>query len=319
MKWNRFAKFAWLVVGYNILVILWGAFVRASGSGAGCGSHWPLCNGEVIPMNPGTERLIEFTHRTMSGVALVLVVGLIVWAFRNYSWGRVRYGALASGFFILTEALLGASLVLFGWVGMDQSVMRVYSMGLHLVNTFLLLAAMTLTAWWASEGNAIQLRGQSARVLPLAVALLGVIAVGMSGAVTALGDTLFPAASLAQGIQQDLNPTAHFLIQLRVIHPLMAIGVGAYLMLLTVWLTNPDVALTRPFAVALRLLVAAQWIAGLVNIVLLAPIWMQIAHLLLADLVWIVLLLFAACMLAAKQTGVNQTVPTGHTAGAPAE
>jgi heme A synthase len=319
MKLNRFAKFAWFVVGYNILVILWGAFVRASGSGAGCGSHWPLCNGEVIPMNPGTERIIEFTHRTMSGVALVLVVGLIVWAFRSYLWGRVRYGALASGFFILTEALLGASLVLFGWVGMDQSVMRVYSMGLHLVNTFLLLAAMTLTAWWASEGNAIQLRGPSARVLPLAVALLGAIAVGMSGAVTALGDTLFPAASLAQGIQQDLNPTAHFLIQLRVIHPLIAIGVGAYLMLLTVWLTNPHVALTRRLAVALRFLVAAQWMAGFVNIVLLAPIWMQIVHLLLADLVWIVLILFAACLLAAKQTSMSQTIAAGHTAGAPAE
>jgi heme A synthase len=319
MKLNRFAKFAWLVVGYNILVILWGAFVRASGSGAGCGSHWPLCNGEVIPMNPGTERIIEFTHRTMSGVALVLVVGLIVWAFRSYPWGRVRYAALASGFFILTEALLGASLVLFGWVGMDQSVMRVYSMGLHLVNTFLLLAAMTLTAWWASEGNAIQLRGQPARVLALAVALLGVIVVGMSGAVTALGDTLFPAASLAQGIQQDLNPTAHFLVQLRVIHPLIAIGVGAYLMFLTVILTNTRVALTRPFAVALRLLVAAQWIAGVVNIVLLAPIGMQIAHLLLADLVWIVLILFAACMLAAKQTSVNQAVPSERAVGAPAE
>jgi heme A synthase len=319
MKLNRFAKFAWLVVGYNILVILWGAFVRASGSGAGCGSHWPLCNGEVIPMNPGTERIIEFTHRTMSGVALVLVVGLIVWAFRSYPWGRVRYAALASGFFILTEALLGASLVLFGWVGMDQSVMRVYSMGLHLVNTFLLLAAMTLTAWWASEGNAIQLRGQPARVLALAVALLGVIVVGMSGAVTALGDTLFPAASLAQGIQQDLNPTAHFLVQLRVIHPLIAIGVGAYLMFLTVILTNTRVALTRPFAVALRLLVAAQWIAGVVNIVLLAPIWMQIAHLLLADLVWLVLILFAACMLAAKQTSVNQAVPSERAVGAPAE
>ncbi|HZQ07656.1 MAG TPA: COX15/CtaA family protein, partial [Anaerolineae bacterium] len=135
MQLNRFAKFAWFVVAYNVLVILWGAFVRASGSGAGCGSHWPLCNGEVIPLNPSTARLIEFTHRTMSGIALLLVLALVIWAFGAYPRGRVRTGAIASGVFIILEALIGASLVLFGWVGMDQSTQRVYSISLHLVNT----------------------------------------------------------------------------------------------------------------------------------------------------------------------------------------
>src|SRR5690242_3089494 len=117
MQLTRFAKFAWFCVAYNILVILWGAFVRASSSGAGCGSHWPLCNGEVIPLNPSTARIIEFTHRTMSGIDLPLLLVLGFFAFRLFPWGRVRVGALASIVFIGTEALLGAQLVTAGLVG----------------------------------------------------------------------------------------------------------------------------------------------------------------------------------------------------------
>ena len=59
-------RFAWFTVFYNVLVILWGALVRASGSGAGCGNHWPLCNGQVIPVSPGWHTVIEFTHRQMT-------------------------------------------------------------------------------------------------------------------------------------------------------------------------------------------------------------------------------------------------------------
>lgn len=89
----RFAAFAWANVAYNLLVILWGAFVRATGSGAGCGDHWPLCDGQVIPRAPSTEMLIEFTHRLTSGVALLGAVALLVWAFRAYGRGhRVRRG-----------------------------------------------------------------------------------------------------------------------------------------------------------------------------------------------------------------------------------
>src|SRR6266540_6286398 len=110
MKLDRFAKYAWFALAFNLLVIVWGAFVRASGSGAGCGSHWPLCNGEVVPVNPSIERVIEFTHRGMSGVALLLVLGMVIWAFRAYPPGRVRRGAVASMIFILIEALIGAAL-----------------------------------------------------------------------------------------------------------------------------------------------------------------------------------------------------------------
>ena len=81
---SGFAAYAWAVLGFNLLVILWGAFVRATGSGAGCGSHWPLCNGEVLPRAPALATLIEFSHRLTSGVALLLVIGLVVGAWRGF-------------------------------------------------------------------------------------------------------------------------------------------------------------------------------------------------------------------------------------------
>lgn len=319
MTLNRFAKYTWFVIAYNLLVILWGAFVRASGSGAGCGSHWPLCNGEVVPQNPSIERIIEFTHRGMSGIALVLVLGLVIWAFRAYPWGRVRYGAICSGVFILFEALIGATIVLFGWVGVDQSTTRVISISLHLANTFLLLGALSLTAWWASGGSALDLRSRPLHTTAMGIALFGVLVIGMTGAITALGDTLFPALSLAEGLSQDVNPGAHFLVQLRFLHPLVAVIVAMYLLYMTVMFHGKEGTPTRKLSLALRFLVIGQILAGGINIILLAPTWMQLVHLFLADMVWIVLILYSASVLAVQR----EPTPTARTnpgaLGAPAE
>jgi heme A synthase len=241
----------------------------------------------------------------MSGLALVLVLALIIFAFRSYPWGRVRFGAIASGIFMVLEALIGASLVLLALVGDNTSVARAVVIALHLLNTFLLLSALTLTAWWASGGRRIRWRELNLQTAAVAVALLGVILVAVSGAVTALGDTLFPAASLVQGLQQDVNPTAHFLVQLRVVHPVLAVGVGTYLLILTFFLNGAEGSTTRKLAFYLRLLVIAQLLAGAVNVALLAPTWMQMLHLLLADLVWIVLVLYSASLLAVKATPVR--------------
>lgn len=319
MTLNRFAKFSWFVVAYNVLVILWGAFVRASGSGAGCGSHWPLCNGEVVPLNPSLARTIEFAHRGMSGIALLLVLGLVIWAFRAYPRGRVRYGAIASGIFILLEALIGAALVLFGWVGMDQSTSRVITISLHLVNTFMLLGALALTAWWASGGKALDLRTHPTRTAVMGLALLGLVVTGAAGTLTALGDTLFPAASLAEGLQQDTNPAAHFLVQLRVVHPLIAIFVGMYLVYLTVVFSGRAGTATHRLALILRLLVVAQILAGGINIALLAPTWMQLLHLFLADMVWIALVLYAASLFAAERELTQVSSAQSHALNAAAQ
>lgn len=320
MSFNRYAKYAWGVLAYNILVILWGAFVRATGSGAGCGSHWPLCNGEVIPRAAQVETMIEFTHRLTSGLALLLVVGLLVWGLRAYPRGHiVRKGAVFSMLFIITEALLGAGLVIFELVAEDSSSMRAFSIALHLVNTFLLLAALSLTAWWASGGEPLSFRGQGNALTFFALAFVGIIFLGMSGAITALGDTLFPVESLSEGLQADFSPDSHFLIRLRVWHPLAAVLVGFYLMFFggLVAMFRSD-KYTRSLAIALVALIIIQLLAGLVNLLLLAPIWMQILHLLLADLLWISLVLLTGAYFARSESPQAVLQETGSVQDAPA-
>lgn len=294
---------------YNLAVILWGAYVRATGSGAGCGSHWPLCQGEVVPRAPQVETMIEFTHRLSSGLALVLVVVMLAWVLRAYPRRHpVRLGASLAMFFMITEALIGAGLVLFELVADNASMFRAVSGATHLANTFLLLGALTLTAWWASGGAPVRLRGQGLVGGLLGVALLGVLLLGVSGAVTALGDTLFPPGSLAEGLRQDFSPAAHFLIRLRLLHPVIAIAVGLYVILAaglsSTWRPGRS---TRRLARLVTLLFLIQLGAGAINVILLAPVWLQLVHLLLADLVWISLVLLAATVLA--QPAPHATVP----------
>lgn len=280
-------------------VILWGAYVRATGSGAGCGSHWPLCNGEVIPVSPRIETLVEFAHRASSGLTLLLVAGLVVWGWLAFPRGHpVRLGVVLSALFVLSEAAVGAGLVRFELVAENASAARAITIAAHLVNTFLLLGALSLTGWWASTGRRLELAHAGAVAWILGLSMAGVLILGMSGAVTALGDTLFPPESLVQGLQQDLTPTVHFLLRLRVVHPLLAmiVGFGASAGALTLRSLRPD-ATTARLSAALVGLFGVQLIAGLSNVVLLAPIWLQQVHLLLADLIWIDLVLLAASAL----------------------
>ncbi len=300
MKLNRFAGYVWAVLVYNLAVILWGAYVRATGSGAGCGSHWPLCNGEILPRTDQVETMIEFSHRLTSGLALLLVIGLVIWAFRAYPKGhQVRLGAGLSMFFMITEALVGAGLVLFELVADNSSMARAVVMALHLMNTFLLLGSLTLTAWWASGGRPIRLKGQGRIGWLLAIAFVSMLILGASGGVTALGDTLFPARSLAEGLQQKFSPTAHILIRLRLFHPLIAVSVGIYLILAAAIcnLLRPA-RLTKRLARLLVILYLVQLGAGGLNVLLLAPIWMQLLHLFLSDVIWITLVLLASSVLA---------------------
>lgn len=286
---SRFAKYTWVVLVYNILVILFGAFVRATGSGAGCGAHWPLCNGVVVPRPERVETVIEFTHRVTSGIALVLVVILLVWAWRKFPKGSLlRWGSGVALFFTITEALVGAGLVLFGWVAHDTSVARAVSVPVHLVNTFLLLAAITITAWWATRGEPQELRFNGVSGGLIVVGGLAMLVLSGSGAITALGDTLFPSSSLAEGIQQDFLPTAHFLVRMRIFHPIIAVVTGIYLFIVTLWVRwkTPKAGL-ETLTNILFILYVCQIILGMINVALLAPVWMQIVHLLVSNLVWI--------------------------------
>jgi heme A synthase len=292
---NRFAKFSWAVLGWNMLVILWGAIVRATGSGAGCGNHWPSCNGEVIPTPQRIQTVIEFIHRMMSGTALILVLILLIWGLRRYSKGNhQRIGFIGAAVFILVEALLGAGLVLFKLVGSNSSAIRAAAISLHLLNTFILLAFLALNAWWASGGKQISLKNHGNLPLMFAVGLTGVAIIGMSGAITALGDTLFPSTSLAQTLAEQTDPGAHFLIRLRIYHPIIAILVGVYSLYFVKHLYSQFNSNTgKRLSILLGTLIIIQWSAGVTNVLLLAPVWMQVIHLFLADSVWISYILLA--------------------------
>ncbi|MEW5853547.1 MAG: COX15/CtaA family protein [Myxococcota bacterium] len=297
---QRLANFAWATLAYNVAVVLWGAYVRATGSGAGCGSHWPTCRGEVIPREPTAATLIEFTHRATSGIALLMVVWLLIRCLRELPAGHPgRRGAVASMFFMLTEAAVGAGLVLFELVAENKSMARGMFMAVHLVNTFLLLASMALTAWWSSGRPAVSLRRQGPRGVFFISAVMLLLVLGVSGAITALGDTLFPAGSLEEGLAMDLSATAHLFVRLRLIHPFLAAGVGLYLVVgvATLQLQRGE---HRGLARSLMVFLTLQMIAGPVNVLLLAPVWLQLVHLLLSDLLWLNVVLLGAGTLARR-------------------
>ncbi|MCS7079983.1 MAG: COX15/CtaA family protein [Chloracidobacterium sp.] len=294
---GRLRRFAWGVVGWNVIVIIWGAYVRASKSGDGCGSHWPLCNGEVVPPTGQFAAFVEFMHRATSGLALLGVIGLVVWSFRRFARGHVvRTAAVWSLVFILIEALIGALLVKLELVAENRSVARAVYMSVHLVNTFLLLGALTLTAYWISGFRPPRLIGQGTKPGLLAAALVSALVVGVTGAIAALGDTLFPASSLAQGIREEFSSLSHFTVRLRWLHPVAALAASAVIVAVAVKLRS-SVTTTRA-ANAVVAIVSAQFALGVINVWLLAPIWMQLVHLFFADALWVALVWLAATALA---------------------
>ena len=287
---RRFAVFAWAVLAYNLAVVLWGAFVRATGSGAGCGNHWPLCDGPVAPHSPAGATLIEFTHRVTSGLDLALVAALVAWAFRAFPNGTPRGSGRLLAVFLVTEALLGASLVLLNHVARNASSSRAWSLSAHLVNTLTLLACLSLTAWWASGRDAVRLRGRAAWMAAATLAVFALL--GISGAIAALGDTLFPSASLAAGFARDFDPAANLFVRLRVWHPPLAAAAGLWVFYYA--LSAASSGIERRLSYAALAVTCAQLAAGAINLLLLAPLGMQLVHLLLADLLWIALVLLSA-------------------------
>lgn len=292
MKTTRFGAFAWFVLIYNLFVIVWGGFVRASGSGAGCGAHWPVCNGELIPREPALETLIEYSHRLTSGLALLLLLALVIWAFKAFpARHRVRKTAVAAGVFMLVEAAIGAGLVLLELVAYSEEIARAYWMVGHLMNTFLLMATLALTAWWGSGHEGITLRGQGIVTTSFWIAFAGMLVLGASGGITALGDTL----ALGGGISPAESAVVATLVELRIWHPIIAIAAGA----LVVWFgwearRQRTSAQTVRLSTILFALYGTQLLLGALNVALKAPIWLQLVHLLMTNVIWIVFILLGA-------------------------
>lgn len=291
---RRFERFAAALLAYLLLVILFGAWVRVTGSGAGCGEHWPTCHGELLPRTPSQATLIEFGHRLSSGLLGLLCVALPVWAFRRFPRGHAaRRASLATLAFVAVEAAIGARLVLHGLVASDASLARAVAVALHLVNTLLLTASAALTvaaarsSSWdrpAREQRELALaKAEGTRLAPFGLwmtFLLCLVLVSATGTITALGDTLFPVASL-----EHPPPPDHFLVQLRIVHPVLASAV--VLFGFEVARRFSELARTRLWARAVGALCALQLGIGLMNIALAAPGWLQLVHLLCAQLLWI--------------------------------
>ncbi len=299
---SRALAIYWSVfLAYTVLVILWGAFVRATGSGAGCGDHWPLCNGQVIPRSDSLQTLIEFGHRVTSGFAWLGALAGWLWTRRAYRDGvrPVRRWAFLVWVLMSTEALVGAGLVVFEMVAQNTSVARGVWVSAHLTNTFLLVAAMTHTTWCA--WNPVTALGISpgrrvARWIPWLMAVW--LVAGITGAIAALGDTLFPATSLAHGLQQDVDSASHLFLRLRLSHPVFAILAALLTLGWCAWLQLREhlAPKQRLLALGVCALVTLQIGLGFLNVILLAPIWLQLVHLALADGIWIATLWLGASL-----------------------
>lgn len=289
-------RFAWFVLAYNILVILWGGAVRATGSGAGCGDQWPLCQGAAIPQSPQFHTIVEFTHRLMSGGALILIAALLVWIWIATTKGHLaRWSAVAALVLVLNEAFLGALLVtVAAHSGSQATSVSVFSC--HLANTLLLLAALALTAEFLSMSRfhrTTALRHGSL-IFP-ALGIFATLLVGVTGSLVALGETLYPSPTLLAAIRQDFSPAAPLLLRLRWIHPVTAFIAGAFVAwLLLQAFRRAAPSKTRALGVAVLVTILVQYLLGAADVLLRAPIWLQILHLLGADLFWIFLILLAA-------------------------
>jgi cytochrome c oxidase assembly protein subunit 15 len=311
-----FGRFAAFLLAYLLFVILFGAWVRITGSGAGCGDHWPTCGGEIVPRAPSVQTLIEYTHRITSGMLGLMALALPVWAFRLFPERHpVRRHALSTFVLVVLEAGIGAGLVLKQLVASDASQARAVAVALHLTNTLLLTGAAALTLAGARLGRGMLERGvdraERAPRSPAGVAakgpgqrdagglsvalLVGLVLVAASGAVTALGDTLFPVSavlpSALPGSSGGAPPPDHFLVQLRVLHPLLACFMVCASVLGAMRFAR--VPRCRPWALGLGAAAGAQLVLGALNIAFRAPGWLQLAHLLGAQLAWISAVLLA--------------------------
>ncbi len=299
--------YSWFVVVYNVLVVLWGSVVRATGSGNGCGDHWPLCGGTVVQHWKTVASIIEFSHRAMSGIDGLAVVLLVGWVWRAMPRRHLaRLSSAAAMVLTLNEGLLGALLVLLHHTGTDQSPMRAFWLSLHLTNTLLLLAALALTAEFVGRDRGRMRGGVESRYGVIAlIGLLATLAVGVSGSLAALGDTLYPARSLTEAFAQDFSPHANWLLHVRWIHPSLSLLAGAWILFLVAKSRATGSGALGTFVGAM---VGVQIALGVADVLLLAPTWLQVLHLLGADLLWISLVVLTARM-CVREVGCMSCTP----------
>ncbi len=277
---------SWTLVAYTVLIILWGAWVRLSGSGDGCGDHWPLCNGEVVPLERATKTWVEYAHRVSTGIYGILILAQM-WLSRKCFVRRhpARFWAVMTLLFTITEALIGRQLVTSGLVNQSADLSRLVVMPLHLVNTSLLLFSGVMTAESIRYGDAPR-QNLSPELRNRGIVYLGALTVVLiTGAIAALGSHLMPSESLLHGLTHDLSPNSHPAVRLRIIHPVIALTLPVA-MLLFAQLTDssaPDSSQAQWFK-RFSLGLAIALLLGMATLALLAPIWLKLVHLLMTNI-----------------------------------
>lgn len=296
----------WVTVG-TVLVVLLGAVVRITGSGAGCGQHWPTCHGEVAHLPKSVETWIELSHRTTSGLDFLGVLGLAVLAFRLAPRHPARISAFAALALIIVEVLIGARLVLLNLVGSNMSFDRVVVMPAHLVTTSLLIGALAAASYFGSPERLrrdTSLTPHAERGLKRALrwsaaagALL--LLVSMTGAITALGDTVYPVRGdgTLEHLQNDHAASAHLLGKLRVVHPLLALlGVGGLWVAASRAREATQATSVQKLGFALYVGGGLALLVGVSNIWLGAPGYIQVTHLFVACLLWLGVVILTAML-----------------------
>lgn len=290
MTRSQYKKFAFSLLIYTVLVILWGAWVRISHSGDGCGDTWPLCHGRLIPEAERGKTWVEYGHRLMSGIYGLVVIYFWWVARKIYQPGHfARKAALATLIFTITEALLGAKLVLFKLVTTNDTPYRAFVMALHQVNSFMLTGAVALVAVAALSQAETQQPSSSKQVYRFFPWIIVVI--GITGAWASLSNSLFPTENLWDGFMADFSSDSHFLIRIRGLHPVLALlgggGLALYFWLKT---QTAELQVIQKRSLQMSLLLIFGIMFGIGTLLLHAPVWMKIVHLALAHSIWVVML-----------------------------
>ncbi len=291
MNKERIKKFSYFLLFYTLVVILWGAWVRISHSGDGCGDTWPLCKGQVIPDATQKKTWVEYTHRMMSGLYGILVIYfyfLIKKSFPQNS--NQRRFALLTLIFMITEALLGAKLVLFGLVGSNSSLFRTFAMSLHQINSLLLVGATAVFIFsYDMISLNVDLKNFIGSFFKKNKFLLAMIVVAITGAWAALSTTLFPSQSLIDGFKSDFSNDSHFLLRLRLSHPILALSIIGYF-IVKFYRESQSSKLSQTLRIVYlqtSIVGATALLFGILTLLLLSPVWMKLSHLALAQFLWI--------------------------------
>jgi heme a synthase len=292
---KRLRKWAWFLLVYTILVILWGAWVRISHSGDGCGDTWPLCNGQLVPEAARGKTWVEYGHRFTSGLYGIVVIFLFIWIQKlktKFELTSVHRWMRWTTVFMISEALLGAKLVLFGLVNLDQSGWRVVVMSLHQLNSFLLVAftvrflAATFEHQYRSEWSLRVNKNIQPRFLSSPIFLMGFLLIAITGAWASLSTTLFPSTSLLDGFAKDFDSASHIVLKLRGFHPVFGILIGGGLSLALYRISSGLNVFLGRVALLCSALIATGIVVGMLTLFMLSPVPLKLVHLLLAHLLW---------------------------------